>query len=250
METPESNKDAAPDLKPLSEHDTLAYEREVLGFYFSGHPLLGIKAQLKACATHEIAQLSAAITTPVRISGMVSRLRKMVSKKTGEPWVICTLEDLTGEITLLCFPKIYATGLAHIAKVGSFVAASGRLTFRGEEAEGNSAEMIVDEMTPLDLAVSRFAKRLYLKCDATVGTEKLQALRDLFEIHGGPCPIVLEQETPEGIAVLEIEYSVALNQKLFDAIEALLGPHSWRIDVGAAPAFIPRGPAKRNFRGS
>ena len=86
-------------IKPLSEHDTLAYEREVLGFYFSGHPLLSVKAQLRATATHEVSQLTPAITTPVRLAGMISKMRKMVSKKTGEPWVIVTVEDLTGEIT-------------------------------------------------------------------------------------------------------------------------------------------------------
>ena len=219
-------------LKPLSEHDTLTFEREVLGFYFSGHPLLGVKAQLKASATHEVSALTPAVTTTVRVSGMISKLRKMISKKTGEPWVICTLEDLTGELTMLCFPKIYASGLSHLARVGAFVAATGRLSFRGEE--GASAELIVDELTPLDLAVSRFAKRLRLRCDATVGVEKLEALRDALEAHRGPCAVVLEQETPEGDALLDVEQRVVLNAPLFEAVEALLGPHCWRIDAGAA----------------
>ncbi len=228
-------------VKPLSEHDTLTFEREVLGFYFSGHPLLGIKAQLKASATHEVSQLNPSVTVPVRVSGMISKIRKMVSKKTGEPWVIVTLEDLTGEVTLLCFPKIYATGLAHLAKVGAFVAATGRLSFRDAEAgEGATGEIIVDEMTPLDLAVSRFAKRLRLKCDAAVGVEKLEALRDVMERHRGPCAVVLEQETPEGLAVLEIDQRVTLNQALFEGVESILGEHCWRIDAGDAPAVVPQ----------
>jgi len=236
-------------IKPLSEHDTLAFEREVLGFYFSGHPLLAVKAQLRAAATHEISSLTPAVTTPVRLSGMISKIRKMVSKKTGEPWIICTLEDLTGEVTLLCFPRVYATGLAHMAKIGAFVAAAGRLSFRGEEAEGASAELIVDEMSPLDLAVSRFAKRLRLRCDPTVGAEKLESLRDALEAHRGPCAVVLEQETPEGLAVLEIDARVTLNQALFEAVEGLLGERCWRIDAGPAPApvaprrFPPKAPA-------
>ena len=230
-------------LKPLSEHDTLAFEREVLGFYFSGHPLLGVKAQLKASATHEISALTPAVTATVRVSGMISKLRKMISKKTGEPWAICTLEDLTGELTLLCFPKIYASGLSHLAKVGAFVAATGRLSFRGEE--GASAELIVDELTPLDLAVSRFAKRLRLRCDAAVGVEKLEALRDALEAHRGPCAVVLEQETPEGNALLDVEQRVVLSATLFEAVEAILGPHCWRIDAGGAPAIAPRRSEKR-----
>jgi DNA polymerase-3 subunit alpha len=239
--------------KPLSEHDTLTFEREVLGFYFSGHPLLSVKAQLKASATHEVNQLTPAVTVPVRVSGMISKMRKMISKKTGEPWVIITLEDLTGEITLLCFPRVYASGLNNLAKIGAFVAATGRLSFRGQDgdtaSEGATGELIVDEMTPLDQAVSRFAKRLRLKCDATVGTEKLEALRDALETHRGPCAVVLEQETPDGVSFLDIEQRVVLNAPLFEAVEAILGPHCWRIDAGNAPAtiaprrFEKRGPA-------
>jgi DNA polymerase-3 subunit alpha len=238
-------KSAASDaaFKPLSEHDTLSFEREVLGFYFSGHPLLAVKAQLKASATHEVAALNPSVTGSVRVSGMISRIRKMVSKKTGEPWVICTLEDLSGELTLLCFPKIYATGLTHLVKIGAFVAAAGRVSFKGEDAEGATAELIVDELTPLDMAVSRFAKRLRLSCDATVGTEKLESLRDVLEAHRGPCAVVLEQETTEGTAILEVDQKVILNQSLFDAVEAVLGEHCWRIDAGSAP------PPRRPFPG-
>ncbi|OGR90553.1 MAG: DNA polymerase III subunit alpha [Elusimicrobia bacterium RBG_16_66_12] len=222
-------------VKPLSEHDTLAFEREVLGFYFSGHPLLAVKMQLKAAATHEAAQLAPSITTPVRLAGMISKTRKMVSKKTGEPWLIATLEDLTGEVTLLCFPKVYASGLAHVAKIGAMVTASGRLSFKDEEAGSGAPELIVDEMSPLDMAVSRYAKRLRLKCDATLGTEKLESLRDLLEAHRGPCPVALEQETSEGLALLEVDQRVTLDQPLLEAVEALLGERSWRIDSGNPP---------------
>jgi hypothetical protein len=58
---------------------------------------------------------------------------------------------------------------------------------------------------------------------------------------------VLEQETPEGIAFLDVEPRVALNAPLFEAVEAILGPHCWRIDAGNAPATIaPRRFEKRS----
>src|SRR6185312_10604330 len=105
---------------------------------------------------------------------------------------------------------------------------------------------MVDEITPLDMAVTRFAKRLRLKCDSTVGTEKLEALRDVLETHRGSCAVVLEQESQEGIAFLDIEQRVALNTPLFEAVEAILGPHCWRIDASNAPATIaPRRFEKR-----
>ena len=224
-------------VKPLSEHDTLAFEREVLGFYFSGHPLLSVKMQLKAVATHEISQLLPSVTTPVRVAGMISRIRKMVSKKTGEPWVIATLEDLSGEVTCLCFPRVYAAGANHLAKAGAFVAASGRLSFKGEDgAQAGAPEIIIDELAPLDQAVSRFAKRLRLRCDDTVGTETLEKLRDALDASRGPCPVALESETHDGVALLELDQRVTLTPALIESVEALLGERSWKIDAGAAPA--------------
>ena len=226
-------------IKPLSEHDTLTFEREVLGFYFSGHPLTAVKAQLRATATHEVSQLVPSITAPVRLAGMISKMRKMVSKKTGEPWVIVTLEDLTGEITALCFPRTYAAGVNTLAKIGAFVAVTGKLSFKGEDAGvGATAELMVDEMTPLDSSATKFAKRLRLKCDATVGTEKLEALRDVLERFEGPCPVALEQETDGGVAMLDVDQRVNLNQALFEALEAILGPRCWNIDASGAPAVI------------
>ena len=199
---------------------------------------MSVKAQLKATATHEVSQLTPAITAPVRLAGMISKMRKMISKKTGEPWVIITLEDLSGEITLLCFPKTYAGGVNALAKIGAFVAATGRLSFKSEDAGAGTPEVIVDDMTPLDSSATKFAKRLRLKCDATVGTEKLEALRDVLERFEGPCPVALEQETSEGLAFLDLPQRVNLNQALFEAVEAILGPRCWNIDASGAPAVI------------
>ncbi len=238
---PSSSASSLPGVKPLSEHDTLTFEREVLGFYFSGHPLLGIKTQLKAAASHEISQLNASVTVPVRLSGMISGMRKMVSKKTGEPWVRCELEDLTGQITALCFPRVYASGLAAIAKVGAFVAVSGRVSVR-DGGDGGAPELIVDEMIPLERAVSQFAKRLRIRCDGSIGTETLEKLRDALEAHPGPLNVVLEQEQGDGLALLEVDIKVTLNNALTEAVEGLLGANCWRIDAGAAPP--PAAPAR------
>jgi DNA polymerase-3 subunit alpha len=232
-------------VKPLSEHDVLGFEREVLGFYLSGHPLLGIKTQLKAAASHEISALNASVTTPVRLSGMISAMRKMVSKKTGEPWVRCELEDLTGSITALCFPRVYASGLQHIAKIGAFVAVAGRVSVRGEGAEGGAPELIVDEMMPLERAVSTFAKRLRIRCDGNVGTETLEKLRDALEAHKGPLNVVLEQEHDGALAILEVDLQVTLSNELVEQIETLLGAHCWRIDAGAAPIPVLSKPSYR-----
>ncbi|MBU6428972.1 MAG: DNA polymerase III subunit alpha, partial [Cyanobacteria bacterium REEB65] len=80
----------------LSDNDTLKLEKDVLGFYFSGHPLLEVRHKVKAVATHEIAKLSAEITAPVRLAGMINQVKRMVTKAKGEQWASGELEDLSG----------------------------------------------------------------------------------------------------------------------------------------------------------
>ena len=234
---PRTNPDKEDPVVPLTEHDLLKNEKEVLGFYFSGHPLLGVKEQLACAATHLIEQLTPEVTTtPIRVAGMISQVKRMVTKSKGEQWARCVLEDLSGEINLLVFPRAYASGLGNELKVGRIVAAVGRLSFNraggsGEAAEGTAPEIIVEEIHSLDNAVTKFARRLKLSCRrGELGEEQLGALRDALGAHQGRCPVVLEHETPEGVAVLEVDQRVRLDQNLLESIEKILGEKSWQIE--------------------
>ena len=138
-------------------------EKEVLGFYFSGHPLLSVRALLRVAATHEISALKSDISGPVRLAGMLSQVKRMTTKKKGEPWARCLFEDLTGEVQLLVFPKRYAEGLGARLEIGAIVAVEGKVASpRGEAAEGAAMavpEIVAEDILPLEAAASRRAKR-------------------------------------------------------------------------------------------
>ncbi|MBI3551996.1 MAG: DNA polymerase III subunit alpha [Elusimicrobia bacterium] len=219
----------ADNVKPLSEHDVLNFEKEVLGFYFSGHPLLGVKEKLKAAATREIAQLTPEVPSPVRLAGLMIQVKRMVTKSKGEQMAKAVLEDLSGEIDLLIFPKAYASGLDKQLKVGSIVCVSGRLSFRGEGPE-SPAEMIVDEIAPIDLAVLRYGRKLRIVARGGLEDAALDKLKMLFATHPGNCPVSVEIATPEGDAILDTDQKVRLDQNLLESIETILGENSWRIE--------------------
>ena len=217
----------------LHEHDVLAFEKEVLGFYFSGHPLLGVKELLRAAADHEIADLKPEITVPVRLAGMVSQVKRMVTREEGKQWAKCLFEDLSGETTLLVFPKRYAEGLGARLQVGSIVAVEGRLSFRGDAGEGSSAvpEIIVQDILPLEVAASRRTRRLCLVCDPEkLSDSALEELRELLDKHPGPCPVVLEHDVDGGMTVLELNARVMVGQNLLESLGRLLGEKAWRIE--------------------
>ncbi|MDD5655787.1 MAG: DNA polymerase III subunit alpha, partial [Elusimicrobia bacterium] len=221
----------------LHEHDVLAFEKEVLGFYFSGHPLLAVKALLRAAATHEIAGLAPEISAPVRLAGMISQIKRMVTKEEGKQWARCAFEDLTGEANLLVFPRKYAEGLGARLKVGAIVVVEGKLSFRGEsgEAGAGAPEIVVQDISALEAAASRRARKLRLACDPErLGDSALEELREVLERSPGPCPVVLEHETPEGVSVLELDSRVMLSQNLLESLDKILGEKAWRIESASS----------------
>lgn len=215
------------DIKALSQADILKFEKEMLGFYLSGHPLTPIKENLARLATHSISALNSGITTPVRIAGLITQVKKMTTKSKGEPWARITLEDLTGEITILAFPRVYASLGPEKIKTGLVALISGRLSDRDLESE-SVPEMILETIEDFDFA---WRKKQVLKITARAAIleeESLMKLRDMLADHPGPCPVFLEAGGKGGI--LELEQRVDIAPNLIKSLEALLGPSSCQIE--------------------
>ena len=104
-----------PDVPDLSKRDKLAFEKEVLGIYLSGHPLEEYEAQWRSgvsavCADFAQPEEGAA---PKLINGNTETIGGILSAKTvkytknGKPMAFVTIEDLTGAVEVLVFPKVY-----------------------------------------------------------------------------------------------------------------------------------------------
>lgn len=85
--------------------ERLQWEKELLGFYMSGHPLSEYKDTFKGNQTIDGAKAIANIS--VKIGALVSSTKKIVTK-TGEPMLFFTAEDLTGNIEVVVFPRVFA----------------------------------------------------------------------------------------------------------------------------------------------
>ncbi|MEK7656481.1 MAG: DNA polymerase III subunit alpha, partial [Elusimicrobiota bacterium] len=225
-------------LAPWPEHELLQNEKEVLGFYLSGHPLVRVKDLLTCCAARPIGDLDAQSTATVRLAGLLSSVKRVVTKK-GEPMARAVLEDLSGEISLLVFPKAYAAGLNKNLKADSVVVVAGRLSWRGDLKgdEGQARpELIAEEIIPLDAAVGRYARALTLRFSTAGADENFLAdLRRILRKYPGRTPVHLRLETPaHGEAVVETEETVALGDGLFGELGAMLGDRAWQIESGAS----------------
>ena len=96
-----------PDVPDWTEAERLAAEKEVLGFYVTGHPLEKYAERLATMTRHDTSSIEEmAHDTPVTLAGILRGLRVKPSKK-GDLWASAQLEDLRGSVELLVFPKAY-----------------------------------------------------------------------------------------------------------------------------------------------
>jgi DNA polymerase-3 subunit alpha len=95
------------DVKPMPGEDKLRLEKELLGLYLSDHPLRRISAELaKLSDTQAVEVTSALQDTEVRVAGLVREVRRVVTRK-GQIMAYASLEDLTGTVDVVLFPRIF-----------------------------------------------------------------------------------------------------------------------------------------------
>ena len=125
---------------PLRER--LGYEKELLGFYVTGHPLDEYAVDLAAFQLHSVARLleiSDEIET--RVCGLVTKVDIRTTQRDKKPWARVTFEDLTGALEVLVFPDNYAA-LPRPLIAGDVVVISGQLDRRDDQPKLRAAQVL------------------------------------------------------------------------------------------------------------
>jgi DNA polymerase-3 subunit alpha len=126
----------------FSLRERLGYEKELLGFYITGHPLDDYAADVAAFQIHSVGQLketSEEIDT--RVCGLVTKVEIRITQKDKKPWARVTFEDLTGSIEVLVFPDTYAA-LPRPLNVGEVVVISGSLDRRDDQPKLRAVQVL------------------------------------------------------------------------------------------------------------
>jgi DNA polymerase-3 subunit alpha len=108
--TPETGSDdygLLIDVAPMAGEEKLRLEKELLGLYLSDHPLRRISAELARLSDTQAVEVTSALQeTEVRVAGLVREVRRVVTRK-GQIMAYATLEDLTGTVDIVLFPRIF-----------------------------------------------------------------------------------------------------------------------------------------------
>ncbi|MBU1128180.1 MAG: DNA polymerase III subunit alpha [Candidatus Omnitrophica bacterium] len=204
------------------EHELLASEKEMLGFYISNHPLAKYERLLNAYSTCGISGLpERSDGQRILIGGLVSRVRNTVTRRTGEKMAIIRLEDLNNFIEVLVFPKTYEVAASAI-KEDALVYVDGRLNLREE-----TPKIVAESIIPLEKVKELFTKAVVVKL-TTIGLEKvmMSKVKFLIQKHSGKVPVYIDLLAPEGRKVrLSTGEDLAVTPKseFLNDMEALVG---------------------------
>jgi DNA polymerase-3 subunit alpha len=113
--------------------EQLQWEKELIGFYISSHPLEAYKEKLIAIKARPIKEviLIKAEKEEVIVGGLITAVRKIITK-TNKPMLFTTLEDMSGTLDVIVFPKTLEKG-EEPWQVGAVIAILGHMSWRDDE---------------------------------------------------------------------------------------------------------------------
>ncbi|MFI5230613.1 MAG: DNA polymerase III subunit alpha, partial [Gemmatimonadales bacterium] len=134
-----------PNVPALTESERLTKEKEILGFYISGHPLEPFRVECELFATHTVSQLGAWTDRPLALGVVITAVKRQLSKRSGAEFARLTVEDFSGSSEVLVFPEAW-TMLADRVKTDVPVLLKGSYSRRDQDVDNPT--FIVESLTP------------------------------------------------------------------------------------------------------
>jgi DNA polymerase-3 subunit alpha len=180
--------------EPASDSERLSWERDVLGFYLSGHPLDGYVEQLRRFADCRVVELPGRFAKGaerVTVGGLVTALRVMPIRKQGpnqgRRMAVWQLEDATGSVRVVAFPDAFER-YERLLSDGTAV-----LVVASMKGEGDHVELTADEVAALDTVESQRAAALRVVVDLeSADEEALEQIKEYLLEHPGELPVRFE----------------------------------------------------------
>ncbi len=204
-----------------SEQELLSHEKEMLGFYFSGHPLNKYKDILPHLRTTPIQSvISSKDPQQCTIVGVVSALTvKLVRDKT-EKMAFISVEDLTGEVEVICFPSVLREK-QDIIREGKVLIVVGKAN-----PEENGVRVVAEQIWDID-SIDMIIKEVKVDLSRVSG-ETIRLFKERIQLYRGEVPLKLLVKGTKSYAVIypDEEVFVRPSLRFFEEIEDLVGRDS------------------------
>jgi len=212
-ESSESAKKTSAELVPDSRnamppHEKWRHEKELLGFYVTGHPLELYDSLLEAIQSPPENRFGEYVhATPFRLCGILQQLQKRFTQRDQRPWASFGLETRERVWPMSCFPDTYERVVSRLCEGGSFLV-QGTLRRQNEELR-----LSVTDLQPLAEALPPLVQELFWELDAAAADLDafLEALHTELRQTAGDIPVHLRFHFPDGEAVLELPLPAAFS---------------------------------------
>ena len=208
-----------------NETEKLKFEKEVLDFYFSSHPLTQFEKEIRRFSTHSCEQLrDLPADHEVTLGGMITQIRFMNTKKAkngNTRYVRCRIEDFNGGVDCVMWPDDYLRYKDEYQE--------DRVCFFKGKVERTRDEpgLILQRVFSVEQASKELAKGLYLQ--VSLGTNKPHEINQIAEIlktSPGSCPVFLSvRDYAKNLCVLKLGRAFQVNPNRFpvEELEEILG---------------------------
>jgi len=208
-----------PQVREWPQPQLLSFEKDMLGFYVTGHPLARYAPQLKRFTSFSTANLSQCNDgAEIKLIGLIAKIKQTLTRQKQEKMAILKLEDLEGAVEALVFPAAFQKVSRYI-QLNTVALVRGRLNLRED-----TPKIIVNDLFPMD-EVYKLITGININLSG-IRENLFESLKGLLLSSRGNVPIYLHLDTPAKSRVQLVVgegFYVLPSEKLIQDIESLLG---------------------------
>ncbi|MEX2006942.1 MAG: DNA polymerase III subunit alpha [Candidatus Saccharimonadales bacterium] len=224
------------DSEEISDSIQLEWERQLLGIYLTKHPLASYE-KLLADQTMPITSLaSASEGSSVKVGGVITEIRE-ITTKTGAKMAFVKLADISAEIEIVVFPKVYKHSF-DVWQRDKVVIVAGEIG-RGRAGSGSEMSLLAREVKTVNLdeaanyqptrssksaeAVAQASPRLYIKLSDPKNESSLVTLKKKLDGHQGETEVVLVTGQNTQRKIIKLPQTVSVNEQSLRDIASIFG---------------------------
>ena len=209
--------------EPWSEKELLKREREVIGFYVTGHPLQKYETEYHSFSKFHLGETEdLGDMQNVRVCGVITSLRTKIDK-AGKTMAFFTIDDFSGSCECLMFSKVYADFGNHVKEEEPV------LIIGNVESSGDAIKLHVSKVLPIEEARKDLVRDITIKIDKQKNSvEQVSAIKEILDKNEGKIPVFLHLNNNGSKANLYSldRYRISVSEKFLDEIKSLLGNES------------------------
>jgi DNA polymerase-3 subunit alpha len=240
------NAPALPEIGEWDEKQFLAFEKESLGFYLTGHPLNRFEEVLdKFTNANAISIKELSGGGVVRIGGLVQSSKTIKTKK-GDLMAFVTIEDMHGAVEAIVFSRVFG-------EVRDLLVEDKPLLIQGQvQKDEQSVKILADAVIPINKAEETWTASVHFNLEISrTDREILKNLHDILERHPGACPAFLHLRSPDNtdsVIALPDSFRLRAGGELSREVNGFLGYPAVETRCSAVPAASALNGRNRNGR--